>query len=134
LSLEIIQREIEGIYVLALRGRLVLGEESVGFRKTVENLLSSGSTRLVVNLEQVNYIDSAGLGALIEGHRTTNAQGGRLKLSNLRPNFTQALQYAHLLSIFDTFVTERAAVESFLAHCERHGSYLGPSPCPKCSR
>jgi anti-sigma B factor antagonist len=132
--LEIIQREIEGICVLALRGRLVLGEESVGFRKTVENILSSGITRLVINLEQVNYIDSAGLGALIEVHRTTNAQGGRLKLSNLRPNFTQALQHARLLSIFDTFLTERAAVESFLAQCERHGSYLGPPPCPKCSR
>lgn len=132
MSLEIIQREVAGIYVLALRGRLVLGEESIGFRGTVDRILSSGITRVVINLEQVNYIDSAGLGSLIEVHRTTNARGGRLKLSNLRPNFKQALEYARLLSIFDTFLTESAAVESFQAHCERHGSYLGPPPCPKC--
>jgi len=62
--LEITQREMNGIYLLALRGRLVLGEESNGFRATVENLLSSGATKIVVNLERVNYVDSAGLGAL----------------------------------------------------------------------
>src|SRR5207244_10024155 len=93
---------MNGIYLLALRGRLVLGEESSGFRTTVDNLLSLGATRIVVNLEHVNYVDSAGLGALIEAHRKTKAQGGRLKLSNLGPNFKQALELARLLTIFDT--------------------------------
>ena len=134
MSLEIIQREVEGVYVLALRGRLVLGEESSGFRRAVENILSLGITRLVINLDQVNYIDSAGLGALIEAHRSTSARGAYLKLSNLRPNFTQALQFARLLNIFDTFLTEAAAVESFWAYCDRHGTYPGPPPCPKCSK
>jgi anti-sigma B factor antagonist len=72
--LEITQREIDGIYRLALSGRLVLGEESSGFRATVENLLSSGATKIVVNLAQVNYVDSAGLGALIEAHRNAKAR------------------------------------------------------------
>src|SRR5947199_41660 len=108
--LEITQREMNGIYLLALRGRLVLGEESSGFRTTVDNLLSLGATRIVVNLEHVNYVDSAGLGALIEAHRKTKAQGGRLKLSNLGPNFKQALELARLLTIFDTCPTEAAAV------------------------
>jgi anti-sigma B factor antagonist len=111
--LEITQREMNGIYLLALRGRLVLGEESGGFRTTVDNLLSSGATRIVVNLEHVNYVDSAGLGALIEAHRKTKAQGGRLKLSNLGPNFKQALELARLLTIFDTCPTEAAAVAGF---------------------
>jgi anti-anti-sigma factor len=112
MPLEITQREANGICILSLRGRLVLGQESSGFRETVEKLLSSGNTRLVVNLEHANYIDSAGLGALIEAYRTAKAQGGRLKLSNLGPNFKQALQFAQLLKIFETYPTEAVAVES----------------------
>lgn len=113
MSLEITQREVEGVCVLTLRGRLVLGEESNGFRKTVEKILASGITRVVINLEHVNYIDSAGLGTLIEAHRATNATGGRLRLSNLGPNFKRALQIARLLSIFETFSTEADAIEGF---------------------
>jgi len=111
--LEITQRETNGIYLLALRGRLVLGDESSGFRATVDNLLASGATRIVVNLEHVNHVDSAGLGALIEAHRKTKAQGGRLKLSNLGPKFKQALELARLLPIFETSPTEGAAVAGF---------------------
>src|SRR6266571_5596638 len=111
--LEITQREMNGIYLLALRGRLVLGEESSGFRTTVDNLLSSGATRIVVNLEHVHYVDSAGLGALIEIHRKTKAKGGGLKLCHLRPNLRQALEIARLLPIFETCPTETAAVASF---------------------
>ena len=113
LPLEITQREMNGIYLLALRGRLVLGDESSGFRTTIDNLLSLGATRIVVNLEHVNYVDSAGLGALIEAHRKTKGKGGRLKLSNLGPNFKQALELARLLTIFDTCSTEAAAVAGF---------------------
>ncbi|HET8923951.1 MAG TPA: STAS domain-containing protein [Candidatus Acidoferrum sp.] len=112
MPLEITQRESNGICILSLSGRLVLGEESSGFREAVENLLSSGNTRLVINLQHANYIDSAGLGALIEAFRTAKAQGGRLKLSNLGPKFKEALQFAHLLKIFETYPTEAAALES----------------------
>jgi len=111
--LEITQREINGVYLLSLNGRLVLGDESIGFRTTVDNLLSSGATRIVVNLEHVNYVDSAGLGALIEAHRKTKAEGARLKLSNLRPNFQHALEMARLLTVFETSPTESAAVAGF---------------------
>ena len=76
MPLEITQRETEGVYLLSLKGRLVLGDESIGFRSTVDNLLSSGATRIVVNLEHVNYVDSAGLGSLIEVHRKIKAQVG----------------------------------------------------------
>jgi anti-sigma B factor antagonist len=113
MSLEITQRELNGVYLLALKGRLVLGEEGTGFRRTVENLLSSGATRIVVNLEHVNYVDSAGLGALIEAHRKTKAKGGRLKLSNLGPKFQQALEVARLLPLFETCPNEAAAVAGF---------------------
>ena len=113
MPLEITQRETNGIYLLALEGRLVLGPESIGFRSAIENLLASNATRIVVNLEHVNYVDSAGLGALIEAHRQTKAKGGHLKLSNLGPNFRRALDLARLLPIFDTSSTETAAVSSF---------------------
>ena len=111
--LEITQREMNGIYLLALRGRLVLGEESSGFRASVENLLSAGATRIVINFEGVNYVDSAGLGALIEMQRKTKANGGRLRLSNLRPNFKHALEIAKLLPIFETCPNETAALAGF---------------------
>ena len=113
MSLEITQREENGIYRLALKGRLVLGDENIGFRTAIDNLLAAGATRIVVNLEQVNYVDSAGLGALIEAHRKTKVIGGRLMLTNLRPNFKQALEMAKLLTIFETSPTEAAAVAGF---------------------
>ena len=113
MPLEITQRETDGIYLLALTGRLVLGDESSGFRTTVDNLLASGATRIVVNLEHVHYVDSAGLGALIEMHRKTAAKGGRLVLSNLGPNLKRALEIARLLPIFETCTTEAAAMAAF---------------------
>ena len=113
MPLEITQRDVNGIYILTLSGRLVLGEESSGFRATVDKLVSSGATKIVINLEHANYIDSAGLGALIETHRTTKAKSGRLALCNLGPNFKRALEFARLLTIFETFPTEDAAVQSF---------------------
>jgi anti-anti-sigma factor len=79
----------------------------------IDNLLASGVTRIVINLEHVNYVDSAGLGALIEMRRKTRAKGGSLKLCNLGPNLMQALEMARLLPIFETCPTETAAVASF---------------------
>jgi len=91
----------------------VLGEESSGFRTTVDNLLSSGATKIVVNMEHVNFVDSAGLGALIEAHRKTKGKEGHLKLSNLGPNFKRALEIARLLPIFETCSTEADALAGF---------------------
>ncbi len=113
MPLEITQREMNGICVLTLKGRLVLGQESNGLRTTIDNLLLSGVTRIVIGLEQVNYVDSAGLGALIEIHRKTKAKGGRLMLTNLGPKLRRALELAGLLTIFETCATESDAVASF---------------------
>jgi anti-sigma B factor antagonist len=112
-SLEITQREVNEVYVLALKGRLVLGDESNGFRSTIENLLKTGATKIVINLEHVNYVDSGGLGAVIEAHRNTKVRGGHLKLSNLGPKFRQALEMVRLINMFETFPTDSAALQSF---------------------
>src|SRR5713226_1868550 len=109
MALEITQRETNGIYLLALKGRLIMGQESSGLLTMIDNLLASGATRMVVNLEQVNYVDSAGIGALIEMHRKTKARGGSLKLCHLGPNLRQALEMARLLPIFETCPSETAA-------------------------
>jgi anti-sigma B factor antagonist len=111
--LEITQRETNGIYLLTLKGRLVLGRESNGLRTTIDNLLVSGATKIVVGLEHVNFVDSAGLGTLIEMHRKTKAKGGRLMLTNLGPKLRQALEIARLLPIFETCATEADAIASF---------------------
>jgi anti-anti-sigma factor len=113
MPLEITQREMNGIYLLALKGRLVLGQESSGLLTVIDNLLASGATRIVINLEHVNYVDSAGLGALIETHRKTKGKGGGLKLCNLGPNLKRALEISRLLPIFETCASESAAVASF---------------------
>ena len=118
MPLEITQRQANGICILALKGRLVLGQETSGFRTTVNNLLSSGTKRIVINLEHANYIDTTGVGALIETHRTAKAKGGRLTLCNLGPNVEQALKFARNLRILETFPSEAAAVESFGADAE----------------
>ena len=111
--LEITQRETNRICLLTLKGRLVLGDESNGLRTTIDNLLLSGVTKIVISLEQVNYVDSAGLGALIEIHRKTKAKGGRLMLTNLGPKLRQALELAGLLTIFETCATEADGVARF---------------------
>src|SRR5262249_35415326 len=104
---------MNGIFLLTLKGRLVLGEESSGFRSTIEDLLSSGATKIVVNLEHVTHVDSAGLGSLIEAQRNTKAKGARLRICNIGPKFKQALEIARLLPIFETCPTEAAALEGF---------------------
>ena len=113
MPLEITQRETNGIYLLTLKGRLVLGLENNGLRTMIDNLLLSGATKIVVNLEHVNSVDSAGIGTLIEMHRKTKAKGGRLALAHLGPKLRQALEIARLLTLFESFATETDAVASF---------------------
>ncbi len=113
MPLEITQRETNGIYLLALKGRLALGLESNGLRTMIDDLLASGATRIIINLEHVDYVDSAGLGALIELHRKTKAKGGSLKLCHLGPKLKQALEIARLLPLFETCPSESAALASF---------------------
>jgi anti-anti-sigma factor len=113
MSLEIIQRETDGIYVLSLKGRLALGQESSGLRTMIDNLLAAGATRIIINLEHVHYVDSAGLGTLIELHRKAKTKGGRLLLCHLGPKLQQAVEIARLLPLFETSPTEAAAIASF---------------------
>lgn len=101
------------MYVLMLRGRLVLGEESRRFRTTVEALLSKGATRIVVSLYDVKSIDTSGLGSLKDALRGSKARGGLLKLASPSPRFMQLLRSSDLQGMFEIFPTEATAIQSF---------------------
>ncbi len=113
MALKITSREVEGVAVLALEGRIVLGEESNALRENVKKLLAENKKDIVLNMSNVTYIDSAGLGTLVASHHSARSQGAALKLSNLGSKFQEVLQVTRLLTVFEVFDSEAAAVRSF---------------------
>ena len=113
MALKLTNREVDGISVVALEGRIVLGEESNALREKVKSLLAGGKKNIVLNMDNVTYIDSAGLGTLVASHHSAKTQGAALKLSNLGSKFHEVLQVTKLLTVFDVYDSETAAVRSF---------------------
>jgi len=113
MALKINPVEIDGVTVLGLQGRIVLGDESNALREQVKSLLAAGKRSIVLNMDRVTYIDSAGLGALVAAHQSAQTQGAALKLSNLGSRFKEVLQVTKLLTVFDVYDSEAAAVHSF---------------------
>jgi anti-sigma B factor antagonist len=107
------ERDVSGVTVLDIEGRIVLGEESNSFREKVKSLLAAGKKKIILNLAQVSYIDSAGLGTLVATFHSARSQGATLKLTNLGAKFKEVLQVTKLMTVFDTYDTEAAAVGSF---------------------
>ncbi len=102
----------DGVLVLDCIGRLVFGEESAALRDTVKNALS-GNPNVVLNLAEVNYIDSGGLGILVSLYTTAHKAGGAVKLANLTRRVGDLLQVTKLVSVFEVFPDEQSAVRSF---------------------
>jgi anti-sigma B factor antagonist len=100
------------ILVVNCNGRLVFGEESSLLRDTVKKALSSNN-RIVLNLGEVNYIDSGGLGALVELYTSAHKAGGAIKLTRLTRHVSDLLQITKLLTVFDVYNSEAEALESF---------------------
>ena len=113
MALRMAERDVNGITVLDIEGRIVLGEESNSFREKVKGLLASGKKKIVLNLAQVTYIDSAGLGTLVATFHSARSQGAVLKLANLGAKFKEVLQVTKLMTVFDTYESEAAAIQSF---------------------
>jgi anti-sigma B factor antagonist len=103
---------MEGVLVVDCSGRLVFGEESASLRDTVKKLLAQ-SPKLVLNLHEVNYIDSGGLGTLVSLYTSARNAGGAVKLSSLSQRVGDLLQITKLLTIFEVFDNEEAAARSF---------------------
>src|SRR5437868_9493097 len=106
-------RQVDGITVVDLSGRITLGEGSVVLRDTVRDLLAKGEKRLLLNLGDVTYIDSSGIGELVSAFTTVRNQGGELKLLNLTKKVHDLLQITKLYTVFDVKDDETAAIGSF---------------------
>jgi anti-sigma B factor antagonist len=113
MPLEVAPREIENILVLDLHGRLVLGPEATDLRRTVASLNSQGKNNIIVNLKDVDYIDSTGLGTLVIAHSTFEKAGGAMKLLHLSKRSAELLILTKLSTVFEMFDDEQAAINSF---------------------
>ncbi|HEY6386384.1 MAG TPA: STAS domain-containing protein [Candidatus Acidoferrum sp.] len=113
MALKMTTREVDGVTVVALDGRIVLGEESNALREKVKSLIAEGKTKVVLNMANITFIDSAGLGTLVAAHHSAKSQGAALKLAHLGSKFQEVLQITKLLTVFDVYNTEAEAVASF---------------------
>jgi anti-sigma B factor antagonist len=113
MALNIVEKEVNGVTVLELAGRVTLGEGSGLLRTKLKESLSQGKTRLVLDLAEVGYIDSAGLGTLVAGFTSAQNQGASLKLANLTKRFSETLHITKLVTVFDVYDTVEDAVKSF---------------------
>lgn len=113
MALEIQQREREGIVILDLDGRITVGEEASRLRDSLRELIAAGKTRVILNLERVDYIDSTGLGALVMGYTSVRKAGGALKLVNLSRRNIELLVFTKLETVFEIFDNELDALNSF---------------------
>jgi anti-sigma B factor antagonist len=113
MALFIIEKLVDDMMVLDLRGRLVLGEETVALRERIKRLVAAGHKHIVLNLEELAYMDSSGLSALISGFVSVRNQGGELKLLRLTQRVSDLMQITKLSTVFEIHDTMEAAQRSF---------------------
>ncbi len=113
MNLKVSTRQVDGVSIVDCSGRITLGEGSVVLRDTVKDLLSKGHKKILLNLGDVNYIDSSGIGELVSAYTTTRNQGGELKLLKLTKKVHDLLQITKLYTVFDVKDDETAAVKAF---------------------
>jgi anti-sigma B factor antagonist len=106
-------RQVGGVTIVDMSGRIILGEETAALRNLVFDLLNEGHRKILLNLGDVDYIDSSGLGHLISAFTSVRKQRGDLKLLNLRKNAHDLMQMTRLYTVFDIKDDEAAAVNSF---------------------
>jgi anti-sigma B factor antagonist len=108
-------RQVGDVVIVDIVGRITLGDGSGVVRETVKDLLKEGQRNLLLNLGEVTYIDSSGLGELVGAYATGVNQGARLKLLNVRKRVDDLLQVTKLYTVFESFTNETAALRSFSA-------------------
>jgi anti-sigma B factor antagonist len=112
-SMKVSTRQVDGVTILDLSGRITLGEGSVQLRDAVRDLLAKGQKNILLNLADVNYIDSSGIGELVSAYTTVRNQGGELKLLNLTKKVHDLLQITKLYTVFDVKDDEASAIASY---------------------
>lgn len=113
MALTIASREVDGVAVVDLSGRITLGEGSVQLRDTVRDLISKGQKSILLDLGDVNYIDSSGLGELVSAYTTARNQGASVRLLKLTKKVHDLLQLTKLYTVFDIYDDEASAIASF---------------------
>jgi anti-sigma B factor antagonist len=105
-------RRLDDVVILDLSGRITIGEGTLTLRHTIQQLLAAGDRKFLINLEDLDYIDSSGLGEFITAFTTVRQQGGQLKLLNLTRRVRDLMQITKLLTVFETFDNETEALKS----------------------
>jgi len=113
LTMKANNRQIDGITIVDLSGRIVLGEDTALLRKTVRDLIAGGHKRVLLNLAEVPFIDSSGIGELVSAFTAVRREGGDVKLLKLTRRVSDVLQIVKLETVFDVFNDEAAAIQSF---------------------
>jgi anti-sigma B factor antagonist len=113
MTVTVTNSEVDGVSVVALEGQIVLGEESNSLREKLKSLIAEGKKKIVLNMANIKYIDSAGVGTLVAAHISPTTQGASVRLCHLGRKFHEVLQITKLLTVFDVYDTEVAAVSSF---------------------
>jgi anti-sigma B factor antagonist len=113
MSVKLNVRQIGDVNVIDVAGRITLGEGSSALRDTIREMVGKNQKRILLNLGEVSYIDSSGIGELVSGFTTITNQGGQLKLLNLTKRVKDLLQITKLYTVFDVHDDEAAAVRSF---------------------
>ena len=113
MSMKVSTRQVDGVTIVDCSGRITLGEGSVVLRDTVDGLLGKGQKKILLNLGDVNYIDSSGLGELVGAYTTAKNQGAALKLLNLTKKVKDVLQLTKLYTVFDIYDDEASAIASY---------------------
>ena len=113
--MQIEERSTGDVVILDLKGKITLGEGDELLKDKVNSLVNQGHKKIILNLADVPYIDSAGLGEIVRTYTTVSRQGGSLKLLNLTKRITDLLAITKLLTVFETFDAEADAVKSFSA-------------------
>jgi len=106
-------RQLDGVTVVDMSGRITLGEGSVILRDTIRDLIGKGQKKILLNLGDVTYIDSSGIGELVSAFTAVRREGGELKLLNLTKKVHDLLQITKLYTVFDIKDDETAAIKSF---------------------
>ena len=113
MSLKIDTREVGNVSILDVRGRIVLGDEIHGLRDAIRSLIAEGKKKIILNLAEVDYLDSSGVGELVGSFTTVRNAGGELKLLNLTQKVQDVLHVTKLYTVFDIKDDEFTAVKSF---------------------
>jgi anti-sigma B factor antagonist len=106
-------RQVDGVAVVDMSGRITLGEGSVVLRDTIRDLIGKGSKKILLNLGDVTYIDSSGIGELVSAFTAVRREGGELKLLNLTKKVHDLLQITKLYTVFDIKDDEATAIKAF---------------------